>query len=113
VTFRLVETGNAHATSWAVAGVGRFRASGAITESGKSTSYRNDLPTKTLIRRVLVGKKGQITILVTISKTTKTKRWTITGATNAYKGLHGSGTEPSASFSGNTVTVTLVGTVSS
>ncbi len=112
VTFHITETGNAHATNGAVAGVGRFTVSGAITDKGKSTAYRTDKPTKTLIRRVLVGKEGTINVLVTISKTAFTRLWTITSGTRAYKRLHGKGTEPSPVFSGDKVVLTLTGTVS-
>ena len=112
VTFLTTETGNASATNGAVAGVGHFTVSGAISDKGKSTSYRADKPTKTLIRRVLVGNKGTINLLVTISKTAFTKLWTLTSGTRAYKGLHGAGTETSAVFTGNKVVVTLTGTVS-
>jgi hypothetical protein len=92
--------------------VGYFTVSGAITDRGKCTAYRTDKPTKTLIRRVLVGKKGTINLLVTISKTAFTKLATISSGTRAYRRLHGRGTEPSVIFSGRKAVVTLKGTVS-
>ncbi len=94
-----------------LAGIGTFKASGAVTDTGKALAYRRANLQETLItlRYVTKGKKGTITYLVHIDTNAGTSRWTITSAIGAYKGLHGKGSETeNATF---TVSV-LRGTVS-
>jgi hypothetical protein len=78
-----------------LAGIGTFKASGAVTDAGKTLAYRRVTSQGTLItlRFVTKGKKGTITYVVHIDTNAGTSRWTITSATGAYKGLHGKGTE--------------------
>jgi hypothetical protein len=78
-----------------LAGIGTFKASGAVTDTGKALAYRSANTQETLItlRYVTKGKKGTITYLVHIDTNAGTSRWTITSANGAYKGLHGKGTE--------------------
>lgn len=83
-------------TDGGIAGVGTFRATGAITDSGSVTAYRS-VPNKELIllRFVSNGKRGTITYLVNIhiARLPPTSRWKIESATKAYDGLHGEGNE--------------------
>jgi len=111
ITLHITGSGNADATNGAVAGVGRFTVSGAITDKGTDTAYRTVKPTTVLLRHVMVGKKGRINLLVTIDIARGTKLWTITSGTKAYKGLHGKGTEDSAIFTGDKTVLTLTGKV--
>ena len=72
---------NGAQTKGYIAGIGTFKATGAITDHGSVT--------------VSKGTKGTITFLVTIhhAQLPPTSRWKIESATKAYKGLHGEGTE--------------------
>ena len=111
VTLHITGSGNADATDGAVAGVGRFTITGAITDKGTGTAYRTVKPTTVLLRHVLVGNKGTINLLVTIDIAGGTKLWKIISGTKAYKGLHGKGTEDSAIFTGDKAVLTLTGRV--
>jgi hypothetical protein len=94
-----------------LAGIGTFKASGAVTDTGKALAYRRVTSQGTLItlRFVTKGKKGTVTYVVQIDTNAGTSRWTIASANGAYKGLHGKGSETeNATF---TVSV-LRGTVS-
>lgn len=100
-------------TNGGVAGRGHFTARGAITDKGTIVTYRwvrGSLPGGLItLRHVAVGKKGTINFVVKIDTSVGTSRWTIASGTNAYKGLHGKGTESeNASY---TVSI-LRGTVS-
>ena len=78
-----------------LAGIGTFKASGALTDTGKALAYRRATSQGTLItlRFVTKGKKGTITYVVHIDTNAGTSRWTITSANGAYKGVHGKGSE--------------------
>jgi hypothetical protein len=78
-----------------LAGIGTFKASGAITDTGKALAYRKANSQETLItlRYLTKGKKGTITYVVKIDTNAGTSRWTIASGSGAYKGLHGKGTE--------------------
>ena len=94
-----------------LAGTGTFKASGAVTDTGKALAYRTVGSQGTLItlRYVTKGNKGTITYVVKIDTNAGTSRWTIASGSGAYKGLHGKGSETEiATF---TVSV-LRGTVS-
>jgi len=95
-----------------VAGRGRFRISGAISDRGKVTDYRTVKGTTASLRRVTVGTRGTITFRITIHLDgSSAETWTITGATRAYKGLHGHGRETVDNFDGTPATFVLQGTV--
>jgi hypothetical protein len=85
-------------TDGGIAGIGVFRATGAITDKGPFTAYRG-LSTLNegviLLRFVSKGRKGRISYLVRIDTTRRPviSRWTIESGTKAYKGLHGKGIE--------------------
>ncbi len=94
-----------------LAGIGTFKASGAVTDNGKALAYRsvNSRGTMITLRFLTKGKKGMITYVVRVDKNAGTSRWTIASANGTYKGLHGKGSETeNATF---TVSV-LRGTVS-
>jgi hypothetical protein len=69
---------------------------------------------KVLIRRVVVGKNGTITFLITLDMTAPSAlgHWTITSATRSYHGLHGSGDQTVDDFQSSPATFALAGTVS-
>ena len=92
------ESAQEEETDGGIAGLGIFKASGAITDRGTVTTYRgltgaND--SVILLRFVTKGKEGGITYLVKIDTTRRpvVSRWKIESATRAYKGLQGKGTE--------------------
>jgi streptogramin lyase len=112
-------------TNGHVAGTGRFTISGAINDSGTITDYRTVKGSLALIRRVAVGKKGTITFVTRIylatglcdaisasSCSVTAEPWTITSGTQAYKGLHGKGTEVVDNFDSRPATFAMEGTVS-
>ena len=78
-----------------LAGTGTFKASGAVTDTGKALAYRAVGSQGTLItlRYFTKGKKGTITYVVKIDTKAGTSRWTIASGSGAYKGLHGKGSE--------------------
>ena len=94
-----------------LAGIGTFKASGAVRDTGKALAYRTVSSQGTLItlRYVAKGKKGTITYVVKVDTNANTSRWTIASGTRAYKGLHGKGTETE---NGSYTVSTLRGTVS-
>jgi hypothetical protein len=85
-------------TDGGITGEGTFKATGAITDQGMSRGYRglSVLNPKVILLRFLTrGRRGEITYLVRIDTTRRPviSRWTIESGTEAYKGLHGKGTE--------------------
>lgn len=85
-------------TDGGIAGLGIFKASGAITDRGTVTTYRgltgvND--SVILLRHVTKGKAGGITYMVKIDTTRRPvrPRWWIESARGAYEGLQGKGDE--------------------
>jgi hypothetical protein len=116
ITVRATETLSPQdVTNGGVAGTGHSTISGAITDAGAATDYRTVKGTKVLIRRVVVGKKGRITFLITLYTTappTALGHWTITSATGTYKGLHGSGDQTVDNYTSVPATFALAGTVS-
>ena len=99
-------------TDGGVAGRGRFRISGAITDKGKVTDYRTVKGGTALLRRVTAGARGTITFLITIHlRESGPETWKITSATRAYKGLHGRGRETVDAFDETPARFVLQGTV--
>jgi streptogramin lyase len=96
-------------TNGGVAGIGRYAASGAISDEGKVVVYRTVKGPLITLRYVTVGKKGTITFLVKIDTNFGTARWTITSGTKAYNGLQGEGIE---SENSDYTVSTLTGSVS-
>jgi hypothetical protein len=92
------ESAKEEVTDGGIAGLGIFKASGAITDRGTVTTYRgltgpND--SVILLRHVTKGRKGGITYMVRIDTTRRPvrPRWWIQSGTGAYKGLQGRGDE--------------------
>ena len=99
-------------TDGGVAGQGRFRISGAITDKGKVTDHRTVKGGTETLRRVTVGERGTITFRITIHLGgSSPETWKITSGTRAYKGLHGHGRETVDNFDGTPATFVLQGTV--
>jgi len=113
ITVRATETlSGSDVTDGGVAGRGRFRISGAITDKGKVTDHRTVKGSTATLRRVTVGARGTITFRITIHLGgSSPETWTITSATRAYKGLHGHGRETVDNFDDTPATFVLQGTV--
>jgi hypothetical protein len=100
-------------TNGGVAGTGRFTATGAIADSGTYIAYRRVRGKVARVRDVLVGKKGTITIVITIDLGTESPApWAITAGTQRYAGLHGRGTLTVDNYEANPYTFVLKGMVS-
>lgn len=111
ITVQSTETLSApDVTNGGAAATGNFTISGAITDKGRVTDYRT--PKGNKVRRVVVGKDGTITFLITLYSGVEPGRWTITSATKGYKGLHGSGAQTVDNTGSTPATFTLAGTVS-
>ena len=97
-------------TDGGIAGLGTFKASGAITDQGSDTTYRKLTgpdDSVILLRYVTKGKKGGITYMVKIDTTRRPvrPRWWIESATGGYKGLQGRGDESeNATYTVSTLT---------
>ena len=112
--FKVVITGTEGAkeevTDGGIAGLGIFKASGAITDRGTVTTYRGLTGVKDsviLLRHVTKGRAGGITYMVKIDTTRRPvrPRWWIQSGTGAYKGLQGGGAESEdATYTVNTLT---------
>ena len=113
ITVRATETlAGSDVTDGGVAGRGRFRISGAITDKGKVTDYRTVKGGTASLRRVTAGARGTITFLITIHLGgSSPETWKITSATRAYKGLHGHGRQIVDNFDDTPATFVLQGTV--
>ena len=59
-----------------MAGTGHFTISRAIADAGAITDYRTVTGDKILIRRVAVGQKGTITVLITLY-TVRVRTWEV------------------------------------
>ncbi len=114
ITVRATETlKGSDVTDGGVAGRGRFRISGAITDKGKVTDFRTVKGGTALLRRVTAGARGTITFLITIHLGGPSpETWKITSATRAYKGLRGRGRQVVDNFDDTPATFVLKGTVS-
>jgi len=113
ITVRATETlSGSDVTDGGVAGRGRFRISGAITDKGEVTDHRTVKGSTATLRRVTVGARGTITFRITIHLGgSSPETWRITSATRAYKGLHGHGREVVDNFDQTPATFVLKGTV--
>jgi hypothetical protein len=110
VVITVTESAKEEVADGGIAGLGIFRASGAITDRGTVTIYRgltgpND--SVILLRHVTKGRAGGITYMVRIDTTRRPvrPRWWIQSGTGAYKGLQGRGDESeNATYTVNTLT---------
>lgn len=79
-------------TNGGVASTGHFTATGAINDEGTYTQYRSVKGQIGKVRSVMVGKKGMITLVITINLGTESPApWTIISGTKSYLGLRGKG----------------------
>ena len=60
-------------------GSGKFTLSGTATDSGTFVDYRRQQGDSILIRRVLTGKNGKVTVVIHIDATEGDKGWRILG----------------------------------
>lgn len=113
ITVRSTETLTPpYVTNGGVAATGRFSISGAIHAKGKVTDYRTVMGATAWVRRVVASRRGTITFVIRIHLgSMSTERWTITAATDAYKGLRGRGTEVVDNYDNTPATFVLKGTV--
>jgi hypothetical protein len=113
VTVRCTETLiGPDVTDGSVAGTGRCTLTGAIDDRGKVTDYRTEVGNTALIRRVVVGRKGTITFLITIDLVTGAEPWSVRSGSRLYRGLHGKGRQVVDDFSSTPATFVMKGTVS-
>lgn len=101
-------------TNGGVAGTGRFTVTGAIEDHGTYTGYRRVGGRIAKVRDVLVGRKGTITIVITIHLGTESAPapWLITSATRSYEGLRGRGRLTVDNYEADPYTFVLKGAVS-
>ena len=92
-------------------GSGRFTLSGTVTDSGAFVDYRRQKGDTILIRRVLTGKHGKVTVVVHISTTGGDKGWTITSGTGSYEGARGEGEELGGVDSAGNIDITMNGSL--
>jgi len=103
----------ADVTNGGVAGTGHCTISGAIDDKGKATDYRRQIANKALIRRVVVGRNGTITFLITIHLGTGGEPpWSVISGSGRYRGLRGKGREVVDDFSATPATFVMKGAVS-
>jgi hypothetical protein len=114
VAVRCTETlANGDVTNGGMSGVGRCTLTGAIDDRGKTTDYRRQVGDKALIRRVVAGRKGTITFLITIHLGTGAEpQWSVISGSGRYRGLRGKGREVVDDFSSTPATFVMKGTVS-
>ena len=104
------ESAKEEVTDGGIAGLGIFKASGAITDRGTVTTYRGLTGANNsviLLRFVTKGREGGITYMVKIDTTRRPvrPRWRIQSGTGAYKGLQGRGDESeNATYTVSTLT---------
>jgi hypothetical protein len=99
-------------TNGGVASTGHFTVTGAINDKGTYTGYRSVGGQIAKVRDVLIGKKGTITIVITIHLGTESPApWTITSGTKSYFGLHGKGRQIVDNYESNPYTFVLKGAI--
>jgi hypothetical protein len=100
-------------TNGGVAGTGHFSVTGAINDRGTYIGYRSVRGHVAKVRNVLIGKKGTITIVITIRLGTESPApWTIVSGTKSYVGVHATGRLIVDNYWSNPYTFVLSGTVS-
>jgi hypothetical protein len=92
-------------------GSGRFTVSGTVTDSGTFIDYRHQKGDSILIRRVLTGKNGKLTVVVHISMTAGDKGWKITRSSGSYAGTRGMGDELGGVDSAGNIDITMNGSL--
>jgi hypothetical protein len=100
-------------TNGGVSGTGHFTLTGAINDRGTYIGYRSVTGQVATVRNALIGKKGTITIVITIRLGTESPApWTIVSGTKSYVGLHATGRLIVDNYWSDPYTFVLTGTVS-
>ena len=100
-------------TNGGVAGTGHFTLTGAINDRGTYIGYRSVRGQVAKVRTVLIGKKGTITIVITIRLGKESPApWTIMSGTKRYVGLHATGRLIVDNYWSDPYTFVLAGSVS-
>ncbi|TML89122.1 MAG: hypothetical protein E6G08_06175 [Actinobacteria bacterium] len=100
-------------TNGGVAGTGHFTLAGAFNDKGTYIGYRSVRSQIAKVRDVLTGKKGTITIVITIQLGRESPApWRITSGTKSYVGLHGRGRLIVDNYESNPYSFVMKGTVS-
>ncbi len=92
-------------------GSGKFTVSGTVTDSGTFVDYRRQSGIAILIRRVLTGKNGNVTMIIHISTTEGDKGWKITSGSGSYAGAQGKGEELGGVDSAGNIDITMDGSL--
>ncbi len=92
-------------------GSGKFTLSGTATDSGTFVDYRRQKGDSILIRRVLTGKNGKVTVVIHISTTEGDKGWRIASGTGSYEGARGNGEELGGVDSAGNIDITMNGSL--
>lgn len=92
-------------------GSGKFTLSGTATDSGAFIDYRRQKGDSILIRRVLTGKNGKLTMVIHISMTAGDTAWKITSGTAGYEGARGTGEELGGVDSAGHIDITMNGSL--
>jgi hypothetical protein len=100
-------------TNGGVASTGRFTLTGAINDRGTYIDYRSVRGQVAKVRKVLIGREGAITIVITIHLGTESPPpWSIVSGTKSYVGLHATGRLIVDNYESDPYTFVLTGTVS-
>ncbi len=92
-------------------GSGTFTLTGTVTDSGAFVDYRRQKGGSILIRRVLTGKNGKLTMVIHISTTGGDKGWKITSGSGSYAGAQGKGEELGGVDSAGNIDITMNGSL--
>jgi hypothetical protein len=92
-------------------GSGKFTVSGTVTDSGTFVDYRRQKGETILIRRVLTGKDGKVTVVIHISTTEGDKGWKVTTGSGSYAGAQGNGEELGGVDAAGNIDITMNGSI--
>ena len=92
-------------------GSGKFTVSGTVTDSGTFVDYRRQKGDTILIRRVLTGKNGKVTVVIHISTTEGDKGWKVTTGSGSYAGAQGKGEELGGVDAAGNIDITMNGSL--
>ena len=92
-------------------GSGTFTLTGTVTDSGAFVDYRRQKGALILIRRVLTGKNGKVTMVIHISTTEGDKGWKITSGSGSYEDAQGKGEELGGVDSAGNIDITMNGSL--
>lgn len=92
-------------------GSGTFTLSGAVSDSGTFLDYRRQKGESIVIRRVLTGKTGKLTMVIHISTSSGDKGWRVVSGSGAYAGAHGRGDESGGVDGSGNLSITMNGSL--